>query len=133
MLFRSERIPATFVYAGINVERDGLLTGTRGEQIAGRFGMVPTGPFPLGPDWTALVGAVEASLRLHHHTGGTLTNLDQYLHQRTAGMIGSLLRLIRSAAIQGVVDGTEAITRDSLDAIAIDIAAEHKRTRRSSP
>ena len=32
----SERIPATFVYAGIDVERNGLLSGTRGEQIAGR-------------------------------------------------------------------------------------------------
>jgi hypothetical protein len=34
----SERIPATFVYAGISLERTGLLSGTRGEQIAGRFG-----------------------------------------------------------------------------------------------
>jgi AAA domain len=32
----SERIPATFVLAGINVERVGLLSGPRGEQIAGR-------------------------------------------------------------------------------------------------
>lgn len=33
----SERIPATFVfdYAGISIERAGLLSGTRGEQIAG--------------------------------------------------------------------------------------------------
>lgn len=127
----AERIPATFVYAGINVERNGLLSGTRGEQIAGRFGMVPTGPFPLGPDWTALVSAVETSLRLHHHTPGTLADLDRYLHQRTAGMIGSLLRLIRSAAIQAVIDTTEAITRASLDTIAVDIAAEtNRRTRR---
>jgi AAA domain len=42
----SERIPATFVLAGINVERAGLLSGTRGEQIAGRYSMVRTGPFP---------------------------------------------------------------------------------------
>ena len=42
-------------------------------------------------------------------------------------MIGSLLRLIRSAAIQAVVDGTEAITRDSLDTIEVDIAAENNR------
>ncbi|MDG4755793.1 ATP-binding protein [Micromonospora sp. WMMD718] len=127
----AERIPATFVYAGINIERNGLLSGTRGEQIAGRFGMVPTGPFPLGPDWTALVSAVETSLRLHRHTPGTLAELDRYLHQRTAGMIGSLLRLIRSAAIQAVIDTTEAITRASLDAIEVDIAAEtNRRTRR---
>ena len=41
----SERLPATFVYAGISLERDGLLSGTRGEQIAGRFTMIPTDPF----------------------------------------------------------------------------------------
>ena len=42
----SERIPATFVLAGISVERAGLLSGPRGEQIAGRYSMVRTGPFP---------------------------------------------------------------------------------------
>ncbi|WP_280468950.1 ATP-binding protein [Nocardia cyriacigeorgica] len=54
----SERIPATSVYAGINVEREGLFSGTRGEQIAGRFTMIRTVGFPtpltgapLSPPW----------------------------------------------------------------------------------
>jgi len=38
-------------------------------------------------------------------------------------MIGSLLRLTRSAAVQALLDGTEAITRKTLDAIDVDIAA----------
>jgi hypothetical protein len=42
----SERIPATFVLAGINVERAGLLSGPRGEQIAGRYSMVRTRRLP---------------------------------------------------------------------------------------
>ena len=51
----SERIPATFVYAGIDVERQGLFSGTRGRQIAGRFTLIPTAAVPLrrrvaGPD-----------------------------------------------------------------------------------
>src|SRR2546421_2684843 len=92
----SERIPATFVYAGIDVEQAGLLSGTRGQQIAGRFSMIHTGPFPRGDEWSALVAALENSLRLQAHTPGTLSQLDTYLHQRTRGMIGSLLRLIRS-------------------------------------
>jgi hypothetical protein len=119
----SERIPATFVYAGISLERGGLLAGTRGEQIAGRFGIVRTGPFGQDQQWTALIAAVEDSLRLHHHRPGTLTSLDRYLHQRTHGMIGSLLWLIRSAAINAVVDGTEKITKKSLDAVEADIAS----------
>ncbi len=120
----SERIPATFVYAGISLERTGLLSGTRGEQIAGRFGMVRTGPFGQDPEWTALIAALEDSLRLHHHRPGTLTKLDRYLHQRTHGMIGSLLWLIRSAAINAVADGTEKITKKALDAVGADITSQ---------
>lgn len=120
----SERIPATFCYAGISLERTGLLSGTRGEQIAGRFGMVRTGPFGQDPQWTALIAALEDSLRLHRHRPGTLTRLDRYLHQRTHGMIGSLLWLIRSAAINAVLDGTEKITKKSLDAVEADITSQ---------
>jgi hypothetical protein len=120
----SERIPATFVLAGINVERAGLLSGTRGEQIAGRYSMIRTGPFPSGQQWATLIAALETSLRLHRHQPGNLPELAGYLHQRTSGMIGSLLWLIRSAAIQAVIDGTEKITRKSMDAIPVDIASQ---------
>jgi len=123
----SERIPATFVYAGISLERSGLLSGTRGEQIAGRFGMVRTSPFGQDPQWTALIAALEQSLRLHRHRPGTLTSLNRYLHQRTHGMIGSLLWLIRSAAISAVLDGTEKITKKALDAVDADITAQAPR------
>ncbi len=123
----SERIPATFVYAGISVERAGLLSGTRGEQIAGRFGMVRTGPFPRDAHWSGLIAALEYSLRLHRHIPGTLPGLDRYLHQRTGGSIGSLLRLIRSAAIQAILDGSERITTQMLESIDVDVAAESAR------
>jgi len=123
----SERIPATFVYAGLNIEREGLLSGTRGQQIAGRFSMIRTGPFPRTEEWSALIAALEDSLRLHAHTPGTLTKLDTYLHQRTKGMIGSLLRLVRSAAIEAVIDGSERITRARLEDIEIDVDAEGAR------
>lgn len=127
----SERIPATFVYAGISLERGGLLSGTRGEQIAGRFGIVRTGAFGKDQQWTALIAALEDSLRLHHHQPGTLTSLDRYLHQRTHGMIGSLLWLIRGAAINAVLDGTEKITKESLGAVDADIAAQAPHPPRS--
>jgi hypothetical protein len=120
----SERIPATFVLSGINVERAGLLSGPRGEQIAGRYSMVRTGPFRRDGQWTTLTAAIEGSLRLHRHQPGTLPGLAGYLHQRTSGMIGSLLWLVRSAAIQAVIDGTEKITRTSMDAIPVDIASQ---------
>jgi hypothetical protein len=46
-------------------------------------------------------------------------------------MIGSLLWLIRSAAIQAVIDGTEKITRKAMDAIPVDIASQD--TARGKP
>jgi len=125
----SERIPATFVYAGIGVERAGLLSGTRGEQIAGRFGMIRTGLFPRDAHWSGLITALEYSLRLHRHAPGTLPGLGRYLHQRTGGSIGSLLRLIRSAAIQAILDGSERITAQTLESIDVDIAAETARPK----
>lgn len=123
----AERLPVTFAFAGIDVERAGLLSGTRGEQIAGRFSMTRTGPFGRGEQWHSLVAALEDSLRLHHHSDGTLTELASYLHSRSGGMIGSLLRLVRSAAVQAVLDGSEAINRATLDSIPVDIASSGDR------
>lgn len=120
----AERLPVTFAYAGIRVERAGLLSGTRGEQIAGRFSMIRTGPFGRGQQWHSLIAALEDSLRLHHHSDGTLVELAPYLHSRSGGMIGSLLRLVRSAAVQAVLDGSEAITKTTLESIPVDIASD---------
>jgi len=129
----SERIPATFVLSGINVERAGLLSGPRGEQIAGRYSMVRTGAFPRDGQWATLIAAIEGSLRLHRHQPGTLPGLAGYLHQRTSGMIGSLLWLIRSAAIQAVIDGSEKVTRKAMDTIPVDIASQAGGARQGKP
>jgi hypothetical protein len=120
----TEHLPATFVYAGINVERSGLFTGVRGKQIAGRCVLVNTGPFPDLQEWAGLVATLETALRLHRHKPGTLTGLSRYLHRRTGGMIGSLSHLIRAAALTAIFDGSEAITRSMLDGIPVDHAAQ---------
>ena len=58
----TEHLPATFVYAGINVERSGLFTGVRGKQDqSGRCVMTSTGPFPYQQEWKSLV----APWRMH--------------------------------------------------------------------
>jgi hypothetical protein len=135
--YLAERIPATFVYAGIDVEGSGLFAGTRGHQIAGRFGMITCDAFPYGTtmqrqQWQALIATLEQSLRLHRHQPGQLLRLDAYLHERTDGMIGSLSHLIRGAAVEAILDGTEKITRETLDRIGLDHAAEAARTRRKT-
>lgn len=120
----TEHLPATFVYAGINVERNGLFTGVRGKQIAGRCVLIKTAPFPYQAEWKSLIATLEGALRLHRHEPGTLTRLDRYLHKRTGGMIGSLSHLVRAAALTAIDTGAEAITRDLLDSTPVDYAAE---------
>ena len=133
----SERIPATFVYAGINLERDGLFTGTRGQQIAGRFNSITTVAYPRTDDWRGIIATLEGTLRLHEHRSGTLVDLDHYLHRRTGGMMGSLSQLVRGAAIEAILTGSEHITKPVLDTVEIDHAAQNNdntlsgnRTRR---
>ncbi|WTK98576.1 TniB family NTP-binding protein [Streptomyces sp. NBC_01508] len=123
----SERIPATFVYAGIGLETSELLAGTRGAQIAGRFTLVPTRPFPYGDEWKGLVATMEETLLLHDHPLGSLVKLDRYLHNRADGMIGALSHAIRGAAIDAILNGTERVTKEGLDAIPLDHAAETPR------
>lgn len=120
----TEHLPATFVYAGINVERSGLFTGVRGKQIAGRCVLVNTGPFSCRDEWASLLATLEDALRLHRHQPGTLPKLTRYLHQRTGGMIGSLSHLVRAAALTAILDGSEQITRPLLDSIPVDHAAQ---------
>lgn len=118
----SERIPATFVYAGIGIED--LLTGTRGAQIAGRFTLIPTQPFPYNSEWRGLVATMEKTLNLRQHRPKTLEKLDRYLHTRTGGMIGALSHQIRGAAIDAILNGTEKITKAGLQAVPLALAVD---------
>jgi hypothetical protein len=120
----TEHLPATFAYAGVNVERSGLFTGVRGRQIAGRCVLISTGPFPCQSEWASLLATLDAALRLHRHQPGTLPKLGKYLHQRTGGMIGSLSHLVRAAALTAIMDSTGEITRPLLDSIPVDHAAQ---------
>ncbi|MEU6911492.1 ATP-binding protein [Streptomyces coeruleorubidus] len=99
----TERLPATFVYAGINVTNTPLFTGTRGAQLAGRATLITCGPLPARhgkrEPFRDVITDIENALDLHHHKPGTLPRHAPYLHQRTAGRIGSLTRLIRQAAV----------------------------------
>jgi hypothetical protein len=128
----TEHLPATFVYAGIDVERSGVFTGTRGRQLAGRCAVINTGPFPYGQEWKALIAAMEGTLRLHRHEPGTLVREAKYLHQRTGGMIGSLAHLIRGSAIRAMLDRSEQVTRRLMDDVLIDYAAQVSAQRCAS-
>lgn len=129
----AERLPATFCYAGIDVEAQGLFAGVRGRQIAGRFTVIPATAFAYGTgeqreQWRALIATMESTLRLHRHRAGDLLALEEYLYRRSGGMIGTLSQLIRGAAILAIEDGSERITRQLLDIVPVDYAAERSAT-----
>ncbi|HEX6684645.1 MAG TPA: hypothetical protein VF062_17705 [Candidatus Limnocylindrales bacterium] len=81
------------------------------------------------------MATLEQALLLHHHRQGSLLNLAEFLHERTGGMIGSLSHLVREAAIEAILDGTEKITKHALHRVTLDHAAEHlgAKPRRSMP
>lgn len=136
----AERLPATFAYAGIEVEERGLFAGPRGRQIAGRFTLINSAAFDYGtPEqraaWCSLIATLEQSLRLHQHESGTLVGLADYLYERTGGAIGSLSQLIRGAAVIAIDEETERITPNLLDLVPLDHAATSTtstRRRKSS-
>ncbi|MBT2448234.1 TniB family NTP-binding protein [Streptomyces sp. ISL-43] len=132
----TERISATFVYAGIDVTNTPLFNRVRGAQLAGRATLIDCGPLParLGNKhpFTDVITDLENALDLQHHRPGTLPRHATYLHQRTAGRIGSLTRLIRQAAITAIDDGTERITKTALDAIRLDHHAETQHRPRTA-
>nr|WP_180218867.1 TniB family NTP-binding protein [Streptomyces albus] len=130
----TERIGATFVYAGIDVTGTALFSGVRGAQLAARAGLVDCDPFPardgVREPFKDLVRALEGALDLRHHRVGSLVRLAPYLHARTAGRIGSLTRLVKQAALTAVLDGTERITKTILEAVRLDhLAEQHYRPR----
>jgi hypothetical protein len=54
----------------------------------------------------------------------------KYLYRRSGGMIGSLSQLVRGAAILAIEDGSEQISKQLLDSVAVDYAAERADTSR---
>ncbi|MFJ3950510.1 TniB family NTP-binding protein [Streptomyces sp. Je 1-4] len=128
----TERLSAPFVCAGINVTAP-LFTGTRGAQLAGRATLITCGPLP--PATAPATPSPTSSPTSKTTSTSPTTNPAPspprpYLHQRSAGRIGSLTRLIRQAAITAISDGTERITKAALDAVRLGHLAEtHHRPR----
>lgn len=131
-------VPATFVYAGIDLIGSALLTGPRGSQIGGRFTALEMTRLNSTDaedraTWARLVSTLEKKLPLRHHEPGTLKKLAPYLYDRTSGSIGSLSRLITGAAIETIANpgiAKEALDKDLLDTRVLDIAAETARKNR---
>lgn len=128
----SERLDATFLYAGIDLLQSDLFSGYMGRQIKGRMIVHEMRPYLHGTKdqrraWEELVLGIEALLPLGRHREGAIAPLAPYLFDRTGGSIGSLRALLSDAAIAAIDEGTEHIDRGLLDTIATDRASEEYR------
>jgi hypothetical protein len=135
----ANEFPVTFVYAGVGLRERGLLSeGLSGAesgfaQIARRWTRMSMNPFTLSceagrGDWRALLLAIEARLVLARQDPGDVAcELVEYLYARSGGHIGSLMSLITRGTYRAVRTGTERLTRELLEGITIDEAAEQAR------
>lgn len=73
-------LPVTFVYAGIGLDRGALLTGPRGDHVAGRFTLIrparsapARNGLPSSPPWKAPCGSAGPKTALSSRSRTTCT------------------------------------------------------------
>jgi hypothetical protein len=125
-------VAVTPIFAGVDLTESGLyaeFNGSKTTQTKGRMTRVPSTPYQVSTDdeirqWRALIHAMEKPLHLYNHERGDLAKNWRYLFMRTDGFVASLSTLIREAAVVAVETGTEAITREILDSVVLDLQSE---------
>jgi hypothetical protein len=128
----ANELPVTFIYAGVGLAERGFFDeGLLGPsaalaQTARRWTRLEVGPFTRRQraGWLALAKAVEQRLVLARARPGQLVEQADYLFARTGGHIGSFITLIARGCYYAIATGREALTRQVLDAVRIDEAAE---------
>jgi hypothetical protein len=91
-----------------------------------RFDLIDLDRFTYGtPDgiaaWTAHLVGIEQQLRLLHGHDGMLSGggMPEYLFRRTGGIVGLLRKLIQEGCRHAIEAGTEKITSELLDTLAL--------------
>ncbi|MEZ2392123.1 TniB family NTP-binding protein [bacterium RCC_150] len=119
----SERLDATFIYAGIDLLDSDLFQDDEiGTQMKGRMIVHEVSPFGFATQsqrdaWVDIVLACENLLPLANHLNGRLEGQSRYLWDRTGGSIGALRALLTDAAIAAIQSGSEQVTCSLLESI----------------
>lgn len=133
----TDEIDATFVIAGIDLDRAELFQGETGLQLDGRrrshdmLGYSRPRPSDGDDPWLLFLDSWEQDLPLLKQVPGTLREYASYIWDRTSGSVGSVRALLAGAARAAISSGTEQIDRTALDAIRIDAHAEAERVTRA--
>lgn len=84
----------------------------------GRATRVRAAALDNGPTWRAILAELDEAVRLRAQPPGRLVELSDLLHAVSGGLPAAAIRLVRTAAIQAVIDGSEEITEGILLRIA---------------
>lgn len=134
-------IAATFSFAGVNADEGPLLRADAGPSFWAtqrRITLYNLKPYGFAnakqrKQWLDLLAQIEDELLLLASEPGMLQKLAQDLHDDSGGEIGSLMELIRLAALRAMRSGTEKIDEALLAEVKINYGREqHRRARRSA-
>ena len=137
--YLANTFPITFLFVGVGLERRGLVRKglSAGEeelaQNARRWTTLGVSPFEITTEagrrtWRQLLLAIEKDLVLADaHPGMVADDLADYLFARSTGHFASLMTLTARGCRRAVRTGTEKLTRDLLDQVRNDAAAEAAR------
>jgi hypothetical protein len=137
--YLANTFPLTFLFVGVGLEhrglvREGLAAGEEElAQNARRWTTLGVSPFEIVTEtgrrtWRQLLLAIEKDLVLAGaHPGMVADDLADYLFARSTGHFASLMTLIARGCRRAVRTGTEKLTRDLLDQVRNDAAAEAAR------
>jgi len=145
----TNKVQATFVYAGVDVKSSALMAGPHGKQLARRTVREPLSTMTLATEdeqaeWHGIIRAFEEHMGLLDHTPGALGKESDYLFGRTSGSIGTLRNMLVDSAIGAIeqhskalrigAEGmTERIRRNDLDQARTDLGVDLFHERRSRP
>lgn len=121
----AERLDAAFIYSGIDLPSSAVFAGSAGQQLSKRAALYSMRSHNIRSQagrtaWEELIYSCQDLLPLTDQPAGNLPALSTYLFDRTAGSIGRLRTLLRRAAIMAIQEGTERITRATLEQIPTD-------------
>lgn len=132
---------ATIIFVGVGLNERGLFTEGLGvhdvqyAQTARRWTSLTLLPFSIASresraTWRDLLLAIEDSLVLaNKHRGMIANDLGDYLYVRSTGHFQSLMALIMRGCHEAIRTGDEALSRELLDTVKNDAAAEKARLR----
>ena len=113
----SERCPGTMVYAGVDVARNGLFWGSRGEQIMARFDLVKFDEYDTTTTdgaavWGRVLVDLEETLCLIQQPGGEILTVAAELRELSRGSIGRVAKAVRRGARRAIEQHTERLDLD---------------------